>query len=180
MRDIGKNMKQLRIQKNITQDDLAQALFVTRQTVSNYETGRSRPDVDMLIRIAQALDTDTNTLIYGVPVPESQRKQYWSLGISIGLTVTVGILYLWLQRIGSREANMYYNLDMLYLVNIWVLPFWWLMAGWTGMHILCLTCETKTLKKKASAFIKWSVLGIIAAYIVLVTPHTIWFLWCVW
>ena len=48
MRDIGKNIRQLRIRRNMTQDDLARALFVTRQTVSNYETGKSRPDIEML------------------------------------------------------------------------------------------------------------------------------------
>ena len=45
MRDIGKNIRQLRTQQNMTQDELAQKLFVTRQTVSNYETGKSKPDV---------------------------------------------------------------------------------------------------------------------------------------
>ena len=49
----------------MTQDELAQKLFVTRQTVSNYENGKSRPDVEMLDRIAQMLETDIVTLIYG-------------------------------------------------------------------------------------------------------------------
>ena len=34
MRDIGKNIKDLRMRKNMTQDELAEKLFVTRQTVS--------------------------------------------------------------------------------------------------------------------------------------------------
>ena len=46
MRDIGKNIRDLRTRKDMTQDELAEKLFVTRQTVSNYETGKSRPDVD--------------------------------------------------------------------------------------------------------------------------------------
>lgn len=41
MRDIGKNIKALRERKCLTQDQLAEKLFVTRQTVSNYETGDS-------------------------------------------------------------------------------------------------------------------------------------------
>ena len=41
MRDIGKNIRTLREKKGMTQEELAQALFVTRQTVSNYETGVS-------------------------------------------------------------------------------------------------------------------------------------------
>ena len=42
MRDIGKNIKQLREGKGMTQEALAERLFVTRQTVSNYETGVSQ------------------------------------------------------------------------------------------------------------------------------------------
>ena len=41
MRDIGKNIRDLRIVQNLTQDQLAEKLFVTRQTVSNYENGVS-------------------------------------------------------------------------------------------------------------------------------------------
>ena len=41
MRDIGKNIKHLRIAQEMTQDQLAERLFVTRQTVSNYENGKS-------------------------------------------------------------------------------------------------------------------------------------------
>ena len=59
MRDIGKNIRDLRVKQNMTQDELAEKLFVTRQTVSNYETGRSRPDVEMLASIAEALNTPT-------------------------------------------------------------------------------------------------------------------------
>lgn len=51
----------------MTQEDLTAALFVTRQTVSNYENGRSRPDLDMLLNIAQVLDADTTAILYGPP-----------------------------------------------------------------------------------------------------------------
>lgn len=76
MRDISKNIRAMRTAKNMTQDELAEKLYVTRQTVSNYETGKSRPDVEMLTKIAEVLDTDINTLIYGLPTPPSRRKEY--------------------------------------------------------------------------------------------------------
>lgn len=41
MRDIGKNIRQARERKGYSQEQLAELLFVTRQTVSNYETGLS-------------------------------------------------------------------------------------------------------------------------------------------
>ena len=84
MRDIGKNIKELRQLKNLTQDQLAEKLFVTRQTVSNYETGKSRPDVDMLTRIAETLDADLNAVIYGLPQPRQDRKRKL---LRLGITV---------------------------------------------------------------------------------------------
>ena len=38
---VGKNIKHFREQKNITQEELAEKLSVTRQAVSNWETGIS-------------------------------------------------------------------------------------------------------------------------------------------
>ena len=65
MRDIGKNIRDLRQQKHLTQEELAEQLFVTRQTVSNYENGRTRPDVDQILRLAEIFDTDANAVLYG-------------------------------------------------------------------------------------------------------------------
>ena len=76
MRDIGKNIKELRIRAKLTQEELAEKLFVTRQTVSNYENGKSRPDVDMIVRIGEVLNADANTVIYGIPEEMDKRRKY--------------------------------------------------------------------------------------------------------
>ena len=65
MRDIGVNIQQIRQAKNMTQESLAQAIHSTRQTVSNYETGRSRPDADTLILLAEVLEVPVEALLYG-------------------------------------------------------------------------------------------------------------------
>ena len=64
MRDIGKNIRKLRESKGLTQDQLAEKLFVTRQTVSNYETGRTRPDVDMIVSITDSNLNHTGIYLY--------------------------------------------------------------------------------------------------------------------
>lgn len=53
MRDIGKNIRELRLRAGFSQDELAERLFVTRQTVSNYENGRTRPDVEQILHLAE-------------------------------------------------------------------------------------------------------------------------------
>ena len=67
MRDIGKNIRDARVKGGITQDQLAERLHVSRQTISHYETGHTRPDIEILEQIAQALDVDC--LLYTSPSP---------------------------------------------------------------------------------------------------------------
>lgn len=86
MRDIGKNIRDLRKRQNMTQDELAARLFVTRQTVSNYENGRTRPDVEQILRLAEIFGTDANAVLYGPPVPESRRRAVFPTLTGIGLT----------------------------------------------------------------------------------------------
>ena len=49
-------LPQLRKEKNMTQEELAKRLFVTRQAVSRWETGETTPGIDMAKLIAGALD----------------------------------------------------------------------------------------------------------------------------
>ena len=66
MTDIARNIKHARLARGMNQEQLAEALGVTRQTVSNWERSASNPDLATLERIAAALETDTAGLIYGV------------------------------------------------------------------------------------------------------------------
>ena len=65
MNAVAKNLKTIRTQKGYTQNDVAQALHVTRQTVSSWETGRNEPDIGTLTTLADFLQTDVAVLIYG-------------------------------------------------------------------------------------------------------------------
>ena len=53
---IDKNIKHFREQKNITQDELAERLCVTRQAISNWERGKTEPDIETLQKIADILE----------------------------------------------------------------------------------------------------------------------------
>ena len=77
MNSFDKNLKRLRNQRNMKQEDLAERLNVTRQTVSGWETARRQPDLDTLKKIAEILDVDVHELIYGNKpgtYPRFQRK----------------------------------------------------------------------------------------------------------
>ena len=60
---LSENIKALRKAKGYSQEELASRLHVVRQTVSKWEKGLSVPDADMLVKIADILETDTTTLL---------------------------------------------------------------------------------------------------------------------
>ena len=65
MNEIGTNIKALRREKRMSQEQLAQALHVTRQTVSAWERGVALPGLDTLKEIALALEAEPERLLYG-------------------------------------------------------------------------------------------------------------------
>jgi transcriptional regulator with XRE-family HTH domain len=56
-------LKRLRERRGLTQAELAAAIGVHRVTVATWETGRFRPSVDMLPRLAKLLDVDVAELL---------------------------------------------------------------------------------------------------------------------
>ena len=67
---IGERITELRKQRNISQNQLAQAMSVTRQAVSKWENDQTAPDSIRMIKLAEFLDTDVEYLTTGrVAVP---------------------------------------------------------------------------------------------------------------
>ena len=77
MNAVGKNIKKLRIARKMTQEDLADKMFVTRQTISNWETGKSQPDLETLSAISRLFSVEPTELIYGIrPSYKLFQKRY--------------------------------------------------------------------------------------------------------
>lgn len=60
---LSENIKNLRKAKGLSQEELAIELNVVRQTISKWEKGLSVPDSEMLIKLAEKLDTTVNMLL---------------------------------------------------------------------------------------------------------------------
>ena len=61
--ELGKNIVKLRKDNNLTQDELAEKLFVTRQTVSNWETGKNYPDLETIVKISDEFNIPLDELL---------------------------------------------------------------------------------------------------------------------
>lgn len=170
MRDIGKNIKSLREEKKLSQDQLAEKLFVTRQTVSNYETGRSRPDVGMLTRIAEVLDVDANTVIYGVEPSPEQRLERKALVIAFLMTLVLGVIWFILAPLAQERAFRHYDVFPKLLLQTSILPIFLIMLGWTIMQGSHVFLGTKRLKGKNIRLFRGILLSTLLLWIVLVLP----------
>ncbi len=74
MSDIPNNIKKHRKEFNISQEELAKKLYVTRQTISNYENGKSNPDIETLLQLAEIFNTDIDSLLYGEHKPRDKTE----------------------------------------------------------------------------------------------------------
>lgn len=59
----GEILKRFRTDKNLSQQQLADMLFVERASIANWETGRRTPDTVLLLRISKFLDIDVSILM---------------------------------------------------------------------------------------------------------------------
>lgn len=61
----GELLKQLRKEKNMTQEQLAEKFYVSSRTVSRWETGSSLPDLGILVELADFYEVDIREIIDG-------------------------------------------------------------------------------------------------------------------
>ncbi len=65
LQKIGSFLKELRKEKELTQEQLAETLNVSRRTVSRWETGSNLPDLDLLVEMADLYQVDLRELLNG-------------------------------------------------------------------------------------------------------------------
>ena len=126
MRDIGANIRRARVRRHLTQDDLAQTVHTTRQTISNYETGRSRPDVETLQRLTELLD--------GAPPAAVRRAVLRRVCITGAVTLILTGLWAYLHAACLRQ---YQRGDMVPLAAMLITePLLLCVLAWTLLQAL--------------------------------------------
>ena len=75
LKKIGSFLKELRKEKGITQEELAEMLYVSGRTVSRWETGTNMPDISLLVDIAEIFDVSISEIINGERKNEIMKKE---------------------------------------------------------------------------------------------------------
>ncbi len=73
--NIGEKLFELRKGKNLSQEDVAEKLNVTRQTVSKWETNQSTPDFDKIIPLCELFEIGAEELLTGKKAEEQNQEQ---------------------------------------------------------------------------------------------------------
>ena len=61
--EIGKKLKNARVQSGMTQENVAEKINVSRQTISNWENEKSYPDLLTLVRISDEFDCSLDVML---------------------------------------------------------------------------------------------------------------------
>lgn len=128
MIEFGERLKQARESKGMTQQSLADKLFVTRQTVSRWECGERYPDVETIKKLSSILEVSADTLFADedrVQVIEKSPviEKSWKNNILLSMYAAIMVIFL-IQAItyvdgfvksgaGSFEFDTWYNVFML-------------------------------------------------------------------
>ena len=71
----GKFLQELRKEKGLTQEQLAEQMGVARRTVSRWETGSNAPDLDILIELSDYYDVDLREILSGERKSEQMNEE---------------------------------------------------------------------------------------------------------
>ena len=110
----GERISKLRQSKNITQKELASKLYVTDKTISSWESNRTEPSIEMIIKLSEILECSASYLLYG-----DNYKDNIEMEIKIKLTKEeYENLNKMIKSIGkfllqSNQQDIYYGSDYL-------------------------------------------------------------------
>lgn len=107
------NLQFLRAQREITQEELAEQLNVSRQSVSKWESGQSFPEMDTLLRLCQLYDVNMDILLRGsveaslvadtAQYDRFMTRQAHRIALSVGGILTGVALMLFAIALGLAE-----------------------------------------------------------------------------
>ena len=120
--EFHEKLQELRRQKGLTQEQLAEHLFVSRAAVSKWESGRGYPNIDSLKAIAAFYSVSIDELLSGEEVltiaEETQKQQAQHFRRTVfGLLDLSAAAYLFLPLFGQQQAETVQAVSLLTLTE---------------------------------------------------------------
>ena len=126
---VGKQIQHYRKEKNLSQDELAEIIFVSRQSISNWERGATYPDIQNLLLLSKVFEVSLDQLIKGDVetmkqiIHDQEFMRYQKDGVVftillIGSPIIMIPLILYLEWFGIAISCSIYAITMFYALRI--------------------------------------------------------------
>ena len=134
VKKIGLFLKELRKEKHITQEELAEKLGVSNRTVSRWETGSNMPDFDVLIELSDFYGVEIKEILEGekkekecsnskeelLLIADYNNQQKKKLTVMIKILFLIGLIsmvvYLFIHNINELELVSQFLLGIIFSV----------------------------------------------------------------
>ena len=121
--EFHEKLQELRKQKSLTQEELAEKLYVSRTAVSKWESGRGYPNIDSLKAIAKFFAVTVDQLISSEEVltvaeADQQEKQSHFCDLVFGLLDCSMVLFFFLPIFGQQGDGTVLSVSLLALTGI--------------------------------------------------------------
>jgi len=135
---IGEFIKQKRKEIGLTQEQLAEKIFVTEKAISRWETGRGTPDISLLIPLSKELNISTSELLNGeentkddtidniIEYVEVSKKRKFNLPFKVSilcyiLSILLFLLYLKLYYNYNININYFIKLTFVMISSLLII-----------------------------------------------------------
>ena len=121
--ELHEKLQQLRKQSGLTQEELAEKLYVSRTAISKWESGRGYPSIDSLKALSKFFSVSIDTLLSGdelLDVAEENQKQSKNsfFNMIFGLMDLSAVMLLFLPLFAEEEDLLIRGVSLLSLTQI--------------------------------------------------------------
>ena len=127
--ELGKQIKKHRVTAQLSQEELAERIYVSRQTISNWENDKSYPDVNSLVLLSETFQVSLDNLIKGdidimkevIQREEVVKMKHYGAVYTILLTATVVSavpLFMWLDTWAFIPWGIIFAVAMLFAFKV--------------------------------------------------------------
>ena len=121
--ELGEKLQELRKQKGLTQEELAEILYVSRTAVSKWESGRGIPNIESLKSISKYFSVSIDELLSGEEIlaaadEDLKQREKHLCDIVFGLLDCSMIMFLFLPFFGDKGGEIIKEVSLLSLSGI--------------------------------------------------------------